>query len=302
MSRNQIITQDAFSVAPHLLGLPLASPSRRACAMLLDLIIVAALIKTGPALFGFAAAFVLWRIGDRGFLRTLFRIGSAVFVAMTLATWGFVGGDDDEDDDRAAQVIETDDPAADDNDVGPSASSIQQLAAELAEANQNDSTSVDSLRKLMTQALGGRDLQQLERRIRQQNRRIATLQSELAQARESRGVRSFVAGISDDLGLGFGWMALYFTAFLAMMRGQTPGKKVAGLRVVRLDAKPITWFIAFERFGGYAASATLGLLGFLQILWDRNRQGLHDKAVETVVIREAPDPHPQRLLASLPKK
>ena len=44
-------------------------------------------------------------------------------------------------------------------------------------------------------------------------------------------------------------------------------------------------WIAFERFGGYAASATLGLLGFLQILWDRNRQGLHDKAAGTAVLR-----------------
>ena len=39
-----------------------------------------------------------------------------------------------------------------------------------------------------------------------------------------------------------------------------------------------------ERFGGYAASVTLGLLGFAQILWDKNRQGFHDKIVETVVI------------------
>ena len=54
---------------------------------------------------------------------------------------------------------------------------------------------------------------------------------------------------------------------------------------MRLDARPIGWWTAFERFGGYFASLTLGLLGFLQILWDRNRQGLHDKTVETVVIR-----------------
>ena len=40
---------------------------------------------------------------------------------------------------------------------------------------------------------------------------------------------------------------------------------------------------SFERFGGYAASLSTGLLGFLQILWDRNRQGLHDKAAGSLV-------------------
>jgi uncharacterized RDD family membrane protein YckC len=59
-----------------------------------------------------------------------------------------------------------------------------------------------------------------------------------------------------------------------------------GIRVIRLDGKPLGWWISFERFGGYAASFSVGLLGFLQILWDRNRQGLHDKACETVVVYE----------------
>ena len=127
--------------------------------------------------------------------------------------------------------------------------------------------------------------------LRNDNQRLDAradrLSSELEDARESRGVRGFLSGIFDDLGLGFGWAAVYFTGFFAMMRGQTPGKKLAGIRVIRLDGKPLGWWIAFERFGGYAASFSVGLLGFFQILWDRNRQGLHDKACETVVVRES---------------
>ncbi len=111
-----------------------------------------------------------------------------------------------------------------------------------------------------------------------------TLRAQLEEARENRGLRSYIGAFFDDLGLGFGWAAVYFTAFLAMMRGQTPGKRVMGIRVIRLDGKPLGWWISFERFGGYAASFSVGLLGFLQILWDRNRQGLHDKACETVVV------------------
>jgi uncharacterized RDD family membrane protein YckC len=77
-------------------------------------------------------------------------------------------------------------------------------------------------------------------------------------------------------------------------RGQTPGKRLLGIRVVRLNGKPITWWASFERFGGYAAGLATGLLGFLQIFWDRNRQAIHDKIMETVVVRErgVPETHP----------
>ncbi len=116
------------------------------------------------------------------------------------------------------------------------------------------------------------------------------LEEELEEAREAHGLRSILSGIFDDLGLGFGWSAVYFTAFLAMMRGQTPGKRALGIRVIRLDGKPLGWWMSFERFGGYAASFSLGLLGFAQILWDRTRQGIHDKVCETVVISDRVQP------------
>lgn len=45
------------------------------------------------------------------------------------------------------------------------------------------------------------------------------------------------------------------------------------------------WWDAFGRFGGYAAGLATGLLGFLQVFWDPNRQALHDRVAGTVVIR-----------------
>jgi uncharacterized RDD family membrane protein YckC len=111
----------------------------------------------------------------------------------------------------------------------------------------------------------------------------------LAEAKKG-GIRTTLSRLSDDLGIGFGWSAIYFTAFLALWRGQTPGKRFAGVRVLRLDGKPLGWWLSFERFGGYAASFSVGLLGFAQILWDRNRQGLHDKACETVVVIDRGQP------------
>ena len=53
---------------------------------------------------------------------------------------------------------------------------------------------------------------------------------------------------------------------------------------MRLDGKPLGYWVSFERFGGYAASLFTGFEGFLRILWDPNRQGLEDKLAETVVV------------------
>lgn len=92
-------------------------------------------------------------------------------------------------------------------------------------------------------------------------------------------------GIIADLGLGFGWAALYFTAFPAWWRGQTPGKRLMGIRVIQLDGTYMSAWDSFGRYGGYGAGFATGLLGFLQIYWDSNRQAIHDKISATVVIK-----------------
>ncbi|WP_408640513.1 RDD family protein [Shewanella marisflavi] len=91
-------------------------------------------------------------------------------------------------------------------------------------------------------------------------------------------------GILNDLGLGFGWAAFYFTVFTAWFDGQTLGKKLLNIRVIPLDASAISLWDAFGRYGGYGAGFATGLLGFLQIYWDANRQAIQDKISETVVI------------------
>lgn len=148
----------------------------------------------------------------------------------------------------------------------------------------------DSVKRIVA----GPEIDRLEARADRLDRRADSLDKEVDKARKAHGIRQFIAGAADDLGVGFGWSAVYFTAFLALWRGQTPGKKVAGVRVLRLDGKPMGWWMSFERFGGYAASLSVGLLGFLQILWDRNRQGLHDKACETVVVFANAQPRSSR--------
>lgn len=100
----------------------------------------------------------------------------------------------------------------------------------------------------------------------------------------THSVVAWVKGFLSDMGLGFGWAAFYFTVFTARFDGQTLGKKMLGIRVIQLDGANISLWAAFGRYGGYAAGFTTGLLGFMQIFWDANRQGIQDKISSTVVI------------------
>lgn len=126
--------------------------------------------------------------------------------------------------------------------------------------------------------------------LARQKRRIEALENEqrmLAMALERRseiGLRHTLQRMAEDLGLGVSWAAFYFTFLLTVWRGQTLGKRLLRIRVIRLDGHPLGWWGAFNRFGGYAASAFTGLLGFFEMLWDPNRQALHDRVVRTVVV------------------
>ncbi len=125
----------------------------------------------------------------------------------------------------------------------------------------------------------------LEQATRTQRRELERAGEELAEA-TSGGVFGWLREFVDELGFGFGWASLYLTVFLSWWKGQTVGKRMMGIRVVRLDGEPITWWTAFERAGGYAAGFATGLLGFAQVFWDANRQAIHDRIVGTVVVMD----------------
>ncbi len=101
----------------------------------------------------------------------------------------------------------------------------------------------------------------------------------------SNSLIDWVNGILGDLGLSFGWAAVYFSCLTAWWHGQTLGKRLLGIKVVRIDGKSIDLWESIGRYGGYSAGLGTGLLGFLQIYWDVNRQGIQDKISETLVIR-----------------
>ncbi|HEX8455435.1 MAG TPA: RDD family protein [Longimicrobium sp.] len=159
-----------------------------------------------------------------------------------------------------------------------------------AAVTAGDSATADSLRPRVGVALAGDTLTALDAKLKEARAENARMEQRAKRAEEQRdekkGLLASLKDLLDDLGLGFGWTGLYFTAFTALWRGQTPGKRLLGVRVLRLDGKPLTMWGSFERFGGYAAGLVTGLLGFAQVFWDRNRQAIHDKISETVVVRE----------------
>lgn len=68
-----------------------------------------------------------------------------------------------------------------------------------------------------------------------------------------------------------------------MLSGQTVGQALMGVRVVRTDGSYVTLWVALRRFVGFVLSAIL-FIGFIWVLWDDRRQGLHDKLGGTFVV------------------
>lgn len=80
------------------------------------------------------------------------------------------------------------------------------------------------------------------------------------------------------------WTILYFAMFWSTT-GQTPGNRLMRIRVCRGDdgevLRPRT---ALLRFGGLVLAAIPLFAGFLPILVDRRRRGVHDMLAGTVVV------------------
>lgn len=77
------------------------------------------------------------------------------------------------------------------------------------------------------------------------------------------------------------WIS-YFVGLLAA-GGQTVGKRIMGLRVVRTDGSRLTGRRSFRRFVGYALALPL-FWGYLIVLLDNRRQAFQDHFADTFVI------------------
>jgi uncharacterized RDD family membrane protein YckC len=99
------------------------------------------------------------------------------------------------------------------------------------------------------------------------------------------GILRGVLGTGAGTGLGLVVGAVYFTAFIGAERGQTLGQMALGIRVVGLDTgSSIGYGRAFIRWLVSLISAAVLLLGYLWMLWDKEKQCWHDKAANDVVV------------------
>jgi uncharacterized RDD family membrane protein YckC len=93
------------------------------------------------------------------------------------------------------------------------------------------------------------------------------------------------------------WSALYFTVFWSLT-GQTPGDRLMGVRVYSDTADRIRIRQAFVRYWAMLLAALPLGAGFIPVLTDDRRRGLHDRIANTVVrwddgeeVTAIPDPH-----------
>lgn len=255
------VRPDTLVVAPEILGRVLAAPWQRLVAMLIDLAVVGGLSFLSKPILGLATgAMLLVLLGN----------SATAPVALKAARWGC----------RA---------------LGALVIVLAVIGLGHGTVFKSQSFSLDAL-------TGGQKAERTETvfvsanasygELRQANdtlqRQVEALKKENEAIVEAR--RSWLTqarGFTGALGVTFGWSGVYFTLVAGALNGRTLGKLLLGLRAVRVSGQPMTFFDAFVRHGGYVAGLAMGLIGFLKVLWEPNRQAVEDRIAGTVVIKGA---------------
>ena len=301
----EVITPYAFKVDNALLGIPLATPLKRALAIVIDVALIFVAAKLSATLIAFVAAMAFYKGTAQQYLpkmssvwRRILKIMAASILFVSALAVLSIGIDYLEDDNsEIASVIQG---VKIEDEIQLTESEKHRVNAYLIKVEDErceqscQQNALDNLIRQVPKLAEMDDLQspQLARALLQllvlsENNEIkpAQLIEEKPAQTTTNSILQWGKGIIQDLGLGFGWAAVYFTLFSLLWRGQTPGKKVCNIRVVALNGEPLGLLDCFGRYGGYGAGFATGLLGFLQVYWDPNRQAIQDKISATVVIQ-----------------
>ncbi|WP_141100837.1 RDD family protein [Roseateles aquatilis] len=324
------ITPEDLNVAPTLLGLPLATPWQRAKAMAIDLILLVILSNFGNTLLLAGCCWVAWRWHkmqrvSRGEVKAL-RGGwlgwAPALCVVALGLYSSAAGylDDTPQKSRrenaaqaakAASADPDDDVGQDDgNNAGTSAAGASHhpdpTPAEIADVVKTAVATATGAAALAASDAGSgalaaaRPASDTELQLKAQRLRIKSLEAKVRSLRDEAR-RTPIERMKhwwDLVGLNLAWAFGWFVLWPMIWPGQTPGKRLMGLQVVELTGKPMKPMLCVRRYGGYAAGMATGGMGFLQILWDGNRQGMHDKAAHTAVV-DLGNPHRLRLREDL---
>jgi len=301
----EVITPYAFEVDNALLGLPLASPTRRALAMIIDVALIFLAAKLSATIIAFVAAMAFYKGTAQQYLpkmssvwRRILKIVAASILFVSALAVLSIGIDylesDNADQGLTVQGVKIQDDiqltstekkqvnaylvqTADESCEQPcQLNALDNLIGQVPKLAEMDDLQSPQLAKVLLQLL-----------VLSENNEIKPTQliEDKPKQTTTHSILQWGKGIIQDLGLGFGWAAVYFTLFSLLWRGQTPGKKLCNTRVVALNGEPLGLLDCFGRYGGYGAGFATGLLGFLQVYWDPNRQAIQDKISATVVIQ-----------------
>ena len=100
--------------------------------------------------------------------------------------------------------------------------------------------------------------------------------------------RNVLTGIGLLLGIltSFAIMFGYYIFFEGMWQGQTPGKRVARIRVIDRNGQPVSWSAVIIRNLVRVLDQYILMLGVISMMIDKNERRLGDLAAGTIVIRE----------------
>lgn len=119
---------------------------------------------------------------------------------------------------------------------------------------------------------------------------LADISARLAAWFIDGGVLFLIEGVGfltvRESGLSFGFIfgLVYTWFFLTRNNGQTPGKMIMKIRVIKTDGTPINDADAVLRYIGYLLNSVF-FIGWLWTLFDENRQGWHDKLARSYVVK-----------------
>ncbi len=80
----------------------------------------------------------------------------------------------------------------------------------------------------------------------------------------------------------------YYVGMLTYAGGQTVGKRIMKIKVVKNDGSSLTLKAAFLRYLSYIVASLPLSLGLLWVLWDKEKRGWHDHLAGTKVVPAQP--------------
>ncbi len=315
----EIVTPYAFTVAPDLLGTVLATPLRRAVAMTIDGVLISLLASASLWVILPLMLYLAWlraQLKKWGQVALLLFLGLSLSASIywTPAYWqqdpvsvssgvneskiGVVGAAILT---KTALVLNDDacDQACLEENLSDAVTQLQEQNISKAQATVIltellQTTNLDEAKQQQLHAQLLADYQTEQTKVASQAEPTPATLAKNGQEQQkawylpdqnTHSLIEWVKGILADFGFGFGWAVFYFTLLIGWSHGQTIGKKIMGIKVIQLDGQELTLWGAFSRQGGYGAGFATGLMGFLQVFWDPNRQAIQDKVSATVVIR-----------------